>query len=425
MHPGVAMNALAHNNIMTGAFAALPGDLRSPLESVRPLLSVVGNYPDLFDDPTKPDETKDAIDSEWRRFCCFPETMLGRSLHRWPALISDQPAFQPIVRHWLQGAIDAYRVGDFSTFIKFIGCLSHYEGDVAQPAHVLGAEALNLLPQLLPPPAHLHDFHYHVDLEAVTGACGPLQAPSLLGTSVAEAAWRLAARNARTVREMKRYIVPTLEAIFAGNTAEAERLAEPPVTRAAQLTLDLLYTALRLAHEDIRPEERALLHEIDLREWAPDNESHDMVYGARAVLDGSRDTPPSGAPITPAKLRFPDGIRRVKGLGVLPHSGLHGPRECWMRYGLAPGTMARFECTVGLHSELAGEGSVDFVVDLDGKEAWRSGRRTAGDEALTVSIMLEQSRDITLKVEDANEGRTFWKNHAIWADPKLVKAVNV
>jgi hypothetical protein len=280
---------------------------------------------------------------------------------------------------------------------------------------------LELLAQLLPAPATMKDFHYHTDLEAVTGTCGRLEAARLLGISVAETAWRLVAANSRAMIECRRYIVPTLQALFTGRAEEAERLAGPPVTLAAQYTLDLLYTALKLAREDFSATEERALHTIDLRLWRPDAQRHDSVYGG-AILDGNRNTLPSGASTVPAKLRFDDGqVRPVRGLGVLPHSGMAGPRDCWMRYELPPGVFARFEATVGMHAELVQDGAADFVVELDGREVFRSGKRTAVNAALPITVELGGRTQLTLKVEDANNGATFWNNHALWAQPRLEK----
>jgi hypothetical protein len=50
-----------------------------------------------------------------------------------------------------------------------------------------------------------------------------------------------------------------------------------------------------------------------------------------------------------------------------------------------------------------------------------SGRRTAADPALRVKVPLEQAGHLTLMVRDANEGTTFWHNHAFWGEPRLSK----
>lgn len=417
------MNGLAHTRIMRAAFDSLPENLRSAWKPFPDVIDVAGNYPDLFDNPSASEEAKRTVDPDWERFCRFPETMEARSLHTWPHTIENQPAWQPVILHWLREAITSCRAGDTPSFIKWIGCLSHHEGDVTQPAHVLGlVSGMKLMEELLPKPPHLPNFNYHSDLEAVTGQVQlPLPPPRLLGTTAEEVAWRLCALNTSAVKEMKRYVVPTLQAIFSGNEAEAERLAGPPVTLAARLTQDILYTALRLARADTPTEEREALQTLDLRLWPAMEEKHDLVYGGHAVLDGSLRIPPYPGPRVPAVLHTAEGTRPVPALGVLPCSDLTGAREVWMRYDLPPGVFSRFQALVGLHAELGAEGRVEFVVELDGTEAWSSETRCGTDEALPVEVLLGKARSMRLLVRDRSEGCSFWQNHALWASPRLVK----
>lgn len=414
------MNGDAHTIIMRGAFAALPAAIRQSLEPVRPLIEIVGNYPDLFDDPTRSDEARDRDDPEWRRFCRFPPAIGGTTQHYWPAPIFDQERCRPMIAYLLGQAVAARRAGELDAFMKFVGCLSHYMGDVCQPIHTVDE---HLIAELLPPPPGMSEFHYHRDLEAVTGACGPLAAPILLGLDVDEASWRIAQANLRAIAACRPYVVPTLQALFAADEGEAIRLAGPPVTLAAQMTADILYTIVRLATE---PKERLApegihLREVDLRMWRPDDEKQSSAYGG-AILDGSRATPPAGAPIIPAALRFDDGnVEPVGGLGVMPTVG-STPHACWMTFGLPGGVFDRFEAMVGLHAGLTTTGGAQFIVELDGSEVYRSGPRTSQDTAQAVHVQLGQAMRLTLKVEDIHGGTTYFDNHAIWGAPRLLKA---
>jgi hypothetical protein len=60
-------------------------------------------------------------------------------------------------------------------------------------------------------------------------------------------------------------------------------------------------------------------------------------------------------------------------------------------------------------------------VIADGKEAWSSGKMTIDDIAKETKLDIKNVSSLTLKVCDANSGRSFWKNHAIWADPEMRK----
>lgn len=186
------------------------------------------------------------------------------------------------------------------------------------------------------------------------------------------------------------------------------------------MTSDAIFTAIKIATNSFTSAEKEELSPIDLRLLPADDEFHDLVYG-EALLDGSKDVPPNNEPIIPAKLKFANGIRQVKGLGVLPHSGMNRERDCYMTWHLPWGVFNEFTATVGLHADLAIGGAVSFHVLLDGKEVWTSGRMTKDDYAKAISLKLGNAETLTLNVCDANNEKSFWKNHAIWADPFLIK----
>jgi hypothetical protein len=412
------MNGIAHQNILRSAFSVQPEELQEHLVPVEAANPQASNYPDIFDDPTKPETEKDILDPDWRSFCLFPENMDGRNLHAWPHPNTKQTLWRPVTEHLLSRAVGAWRNDDLTAFVKFIGCMSHFFGDTTQPAHIADLEFIE---QLMPAPSSMQGFHYHTGMEAVTGECGVLRPPQLLGLCVEETAWRVANMNTRAMRECRCYIVPLLQAIFEGDTNAAIKHAGPPVTIAAQLTADLTYTAWRLATGSISTSERNALASVDLRLWLPDDSKHDSVYGD-AILDGNRATPPGGAPIVPARIRSAYGeLRIAKGLGMLPHSGMWGVRECYVRYELPPALFESFEAEIGMNADITTAGAVYFVIERDDREVFHSRRMTATSPAMPVSLRLGAGRTLTLKVVDANDGKTFWNNHAFWAEPRLVR----
>ena len=416
------MNFEAHNIIFKNAVAALPEDMRKVFKPYPELLDLAGNYPDLFDDPTRPEDEKIKIDPEWQKYCVYPDELAGKAFHFWPTGIAQQHERKPLSEYLLQKMINAYKEGNFADFIKFSGCLSHLFGDTTQPAHLGNDIKLEFISQLLPRPdrKQFADFHYHTDIEAVTGECATLKNPQLLGLSASEASWKLAGRCTEAIVYCRRFIVPTLQALFAGDNSKAIENASEPVTIAAQLTSDAIFTAIKIATNSFTPEEKGKLNSVDLRFLPADDEFHDSVYGA-ALLNGNKDVPPANAPIVPAKLKFKDGIREVKGLGLLPHSGMNREKDCYMTWHLPQGVFRKFTASVGLHTDLAVGGAVSFHVLLDGKEAWESGRMTKDDCAKKISLGLENAKTLTLKVCDANDGKSFWKNHTVLAEPILIK----
>lgn len=402
------MNYDAHANIFRGAVAALPATLQAAIGPYEALFDDAGNYPDIFDNGTLPEADKDAHDPNWRRFCLYPPSLAGKNMHSWPFPNERQIDHLPMLAHLFDHAVDAHSAGDIEGAIKFVGCLSHYLGDICQPAHLLDQ---HLMEQLLPPPPDKERFHYHGTLEAVTGECAALDSPSLLGATVEEACWRLMEFNRRAIDECRGYIVPTIQALFADDVPEATRLAERPVTVAAEGTRDIFATVASIAGGTAS---RSASERLDLRTWYPDESSFPVAYG-KAFVDKSKTTgPPLDGPFHPARLRCEDGlVREVRGLGVIGRS--------WLTWHYPAGLFDRFEATIGMHAELATHGAGDFIIELDSKEVFRSGPMTSADVARSVSLPLEASTSLTIKVDDPSGGLSFYHNHAIWGNPALIR----
>ena len=411
------MNGRSHPKIMIGAYLSLPEEMRRTLNLPLDLVGNVGNYPDYFDDPTRPAEQKRQIDPEWEKYTVYPEKLEARMLHFFPAPPSDLWKRIGVYTYLLKRMTGAFREKNYSDFIKFAGCLSHAMGDATQPAHI-GPDTRDVfLSQMLPVPdrPYLKNFHYHTSVESVDGDCGPLPPPHLLGASEAEAAWKTAADAQNAVAYCRRFLIPTIQALFDNDLKKAESLAVEPVTIAAKLTANLLYSAIRIARG-----ETGELPSVDLRHLPPVEEFHDLVYGS-AVLDGNRKVPPNNVPVTPGQLRINGRPETLPGLGMLPHSGMNGERSCYMTWILPRNVFRRFTAFAGMHAVLAVGGAAEFRVLLDGTPVWSSGRMTVEDEAVPVSIELGSASTITLKVLDANNGSSFWQNHAYWGRPELLR----
>lgn len=410
------MNYDAHANIFWGALRALPEKYCRLPGVPESLPALAANYPDLFDDPTRSEESKNAVDAEWRRFIDFPPERAGAArLHFFPGPMDRQVERIGLYRCMLERIVHSLQERNFTAFIKHAGCLSHAMGDAVQPAHITPDPNNFLLSQMLPVPEdpQLLDFHYHTSVEAVTGTCGTLAEPKLLGVSIEEAAWRLSVDVLLAIRHCRRYIIPTVEALFAHDTGRAEQLAAGPVTVAAQLTLDALFSAILIAEKRV-----GKLPPVDLRLIPPAAERHDLVYGG-AILDGNKKMPPNNVPVTPGALRVGGKIVHLPGLGVLPHSGMQFDRSCYMSWILPAGVFRHFTALAGLHAEIGTGGAVAFSVLLDGKTVWNSGRMTAEMEAWNVEIPLGEATELTLRTDDANEGKSFWNNNAYWGRPQL------
>ena len=79
------------------------------------------------------------------------------------------------------------------------------------------------------------------------------------------------------------------------------------------------------------------------------------------------------------------------------------------------GKALAFEADIGVDSEVgAGNGSVKFTVALGGRVVFESPVMKAGDEPLHIKVNLAGADSVTLRAEDAGDGKN--KDHANWAN---------
>lgn len=76
-----------------------------------------------------------------------------------------------------------------------------------------------------------------------------------------------------------------------------------------------------------------------------------------------------------------------------------------------------FDATVGVDDETQGKGSVEFVLLVDGKVAWRSGVLHGNDAPKPVHLDLTGAKTLTLRADDAGDGSGY--DHADWGNPTL------
>ncbi|HEY1490744.1 MAG TPA: NPCBM/NEW2 domain-containing protein, partial [Verrucomicrobiae bacterium] len=77
----------------------------------------------------------------------------------------------------------------------------------------------------------------------------------------------------------------------------------------------------------------------------------------------------------------------------------------------------RFTAKVGVDDSAHNRGSVEFIVEGDGKILWRSGVLKGGDAAKSVNVNLDGVKMLTLNVTDAGDGIN--DDYADWADAKI------
>lgn len=82
------------------------------------------------------------------------------------------------------------------------------------------------------------------------------------------------------------------------------------------------------------------------------------------------------------------------------------------------GKAKRFTAQVGVDDSAGKQGSVEFIVNGDGRKLWSSGRLTGGQPAKAVDVNLAGVRTLTLLVTDGGDGASF--DHADWAEAVIV-----
>ncbi len=103
--------------------------------------------------------------------------------------------------------------------------------------------------------------------------------------------------------------------------------------------------------------------------------------------------------------------------GKTYYRGLGAHAASRVRYAL-PAGYATFAATLGKDQEVVG-GSVVFVVQLDGREVFRSGVFRNDTAPREIILPLGNAKELVLKVEDAGDG--VGADHADWADARLLK----
>jgi len=83
------------------------------------------------------------------------------------------------------------------------------------------------------------------------------------------------------------------------------------------------------------------------------------------------------------------------------------------------GLFGRFTAAAGVDDGNGTDaGTVEFIVQGDGKELWRSGVMKKGEKAKEVDVSVGGVRILRLLVTDGGDGIDY--DHADWLDPKLV-----
>lgn len=127
-------------------------------------------------------------------------------------------------------------------------------------------------------------------------------------------------------------------------------------------------------------------------------------YGPAEVnMSNGEDAPGDGHPITL------NGVIYAEGLGV------HAPSD--MRFALG-GTCSTFSADIGVDDEVGANGSVVFLVLVDGQVVFDSGPMTGNTATRRIELDVRGVQELGLLVTDAGDNTYF--DHADWAGARLV-----
>ncbi|NQT83038.1 NPCBM/NEW2 domain-containing protein [bacterium] len=157
-------------------------------------------------------------------------------------------------------------------------------------------------------------------------------------------------------------------------------------------------------------------------------------YGSKETVEVRTKTPPPRPPLPEVSLSELKPVRATQGWGALQiNANCTGKRiiiegEVFKRglgthavseivYKLEP-RFARFVAVCGLDDSAGSNGSIRFRVLLDGKELLRSPLITSGERKAYVDVPIEGGKELTLVVDDADDGIDF--DHADWAEAGFV-----
>lgn len=123
----------------------------------------------------------------------------------------------------------------------------------------------------------------------------------------------------------------------------------------------------------------------------------------------------SGWSVTKADRTITNQPIRIGGTPFEKGLGTHSNSRFRVKLG---GNGQRFTAKVGIADDVAGKGSVEFIVFGDRKEIWRSHSMKGGAGPRPVDLDLSGIETLTLIATDGGDGTS--DDHAVWADASVV-----
>lgn len=412
-----------HNDMTRAAVEVLPAWQREMLGSQEePLVSDYCGYPDQ------------AAYSEWAPSSPAQEEALrwqymekGRQYHYW-MLESWERGAHHRMRHevpieenhgfFIRGAEFFFSSieksilkNDLAGAAKYAGSFMHANQDPATPIHCLedshglGWQALE---SLFHQGSQFDPANSAVRLLAQVPRMGGLNVegyqPRLLGTSPAEAAFQLYRRHVEVLRYSRGQLLKVIDLARQNQWDQASRLLQISEEGGAQISADILFTALSMAGRRFDARQVQTLETVDLSRFPPIDAPSllSRPYGFSPIACGYALSPDGQKAPLRLKIAVTNGYEVQEIASGLATGGhVLGYRLAWL---LPAGVYQTFTCQAGLHPDFTNPGTrVSLRMKFRGKTKW-SKRFTKDDGAEQVSVAVQRGGLLELVLDDALEG---------------------
>jgi len=397
-----------HHAITRGALEVLPAWQKSLLGDEFTRLS--DNYC-LIPDNVYTDKEN----AKFAKMESQPNEVYLKILH----LPTQQPEYLEVLRYFMDKAVTALREGKIGDAARYMGTICHTLEDYGSPSHTVpGDNMFTLFQQFMPPTAAMKDQLMHGPIEngdfnvSIAG-----YKPTLLGTTVNEASWRLMHRLHEGILNARTTTVPIIQALYAEDKEAVVKHQLRAATVDAQVVADALFTILCLGAQKFGDADQVTLKEVQIGALIP-LEAASLYYPQSEFFSSPHwGHPRSGVILAggnkamPLKLRLETGDKEFAN-GI--SAGMGKP----LTFLLPKGVYARFTVLAGLHPELGAKGRVEFSIAGDGKPL-ASIILNGTDPAKLIDCDITSVSQLQLKL--TSRGLDPKSNYAIWAEPTLMK----
>ena len=329
--------------------------------------------------------------------------------------------------HFLGRIVGALRAGAIGDAARFAGTMAHYVEDHACPGHALDDTDLEIVKDLLPPPARLRLLPFHSMMEKSPAPFSlDGHAPRLYGTLIPQASANFIDRLAELTRHGRACVLPFFQSFYAGDPATADALNASICRLAAGVLADFLHTATAIAFDRIGEDERRALAVKKLADAQP----HRLTAWAPHPYDQLAAGDLRGVNVTPSHEPAPCALLRDRGgrleaedvpesLGATPlyEHAFHVPA----------GVYRKFSTDYGVHATLGANQPIVFEVWCDERLLFQDVRRAgeaAGSATLDwpgdgTQLRLVATVGADAPVKRINGRPVSFAGHAVWGRPRL------